>query len=821
MPGTQPGQVSQIESVSRCNNCHGNYASPNLPAEEPWFNWAGGMMAQASRDPLFWATMAIAEQDFDGSGDLCLRCHVPEGWLGGRSTPTDGSAMVAGDADGVQCDVCHRLTNPNGLEHVGVQTAPFLANDGGSPPTGYYGSSMYVIWDQSSKLGPYADAEARHQFLQSQFHRSADLCGTCHDVSNPVVGDLAHNHGAPEPLAPGTWSGVPGAPVDQKAAFNNFPYQYGVVERTYSEHKASALSQTLVSSFPSLPTDLRAPGGAIEKTYQAALLAGTGGNYADGAPRVFSCQSCHMRPTIGQGCNKNPPTRSDLPHHDQTGANYWVPDAIQYLDGLGQLRLGGGLTADQIAALNAGKARARQNLEDAASLAVTGNTLRIVNLTGHKLITGYPEGRRMWIRTRWYDAGGAPIAVDGAYGPITATIDGSPTPVDTLIDLHDPYTRVYEVHGAMTQEWATQLLGLGYPPGLPLAFDRMSGAVVATLDTLAAQAPGTHRETFHFVLNNTVASDDRIPPYGMGYDEARERNILPVPAAQYGSPGPGGSFDYWDDFTLDPPPGADHATIELLYQPTSWEYIQFLDLANTGQVAFLAAEGDRILDAWRQTGMAAPHPMASTTWTNAQPACGDGIDNDGDGLVDGADPGCAAPGDESEHGANACDDRLDNDGDGLRDFPDDLGCTSQQGLLEDDADGVPDAGDNCPDVANPGQEDFDGDSLGDACDADDDADGLLDAVETDTGTFVDANDTGTDPLDPDTDGDAFSDGDEVAAGTDPTDPASNPAAPVPSLTPAGAVLLAALLLAGAARVGRSPRPPARRRPHASRARTPR
>jgi hypothetical protein len=615
LPGTQPGQVSQIESVSRCNNCHGNFANPNVPAEEPWFNWAGGMMAHASRDPLFWATVAVAEQDFDGSGDLCLRCHVPEGWLAGRSTPTDGSAMLAGDADGVQCDVCHRLTNPDASEHLGVQTPPFLANDEGNPATGYYGSSMYVIWDQSAKLGPYADAAARHQFVQSQFHRSADLCGTCHDVSNPVVGDLAHNHGAQTPLPPGTWSGVPGSPVDQKAAFNNFPYQYGVVERTYSEHKASALSQTLVSDFANLPPDLRVPGGAIEKARQAALLAGTGGNYADGTPRFFSCQSCHMRPVVGQGCDKNPPVRSDLPHHDQTGANYWVPDAIQYLDGLGLLRLGGGLTADHVAALNAGKLRARQNLEDAASISVVGDVLRVVNLTGHKLITGYPEGRRMWIRTRWYDAAGVLLAVDGEYGPITAIIDGVPTQVDTLIDPGNPRTRVYEVHGAMTQEWANQLLGLGYPSTLPLAFDRQTGAVVATLGTLAGQAPGTYRETFHFVLNNTVARDTRIPPFGMSYDEARARNILPVPATQYGNPGPGGTFDYWDEVVLDPPTGADHATIELLYQPTSWEYIQFLDLANTGQVAFLANEGNQIRDAWLNTGMAAPHTMASAVWT--------------------------------------------------------------------------------------------------------------------------------------------------------------------------------------------------------------
>ncbi len=57
-----------------------------------------------------------------------------------------------------------------------------------------------------------------------------------------------------------------------------------------------------------------------------------------------------------------------------------------------------------------------------------------------------------------------------------------------------------------------------------------------TLGQLAAQAPGSYGETFHFVLNNTVAKDNRIPPYGFEYDEARVRNALPVPTTQYGIP---------------------------------------------------------------------------------------------------------------------------------------------------------------------------------------------------------------------------------------------------------------------------------------------
>lgn len=80
----------------------------------------------------------------------------------------------------------------------------------------------------------------------------------------------------------------------------------------------------------------------------------------------------------------------------------------------------------------------------------------------------------------------------------------------------------------MTQEWANQLLGLGCPASLPLSFDRVSGAVSYTLGQLAAQAPGTYHETSHFVLNNTVAKDNRIPTHGMTYEEARKRNALPV-----------------------------------------------------------------------------------------------------------------------------------------------------------------------------------------------------------------------------------------------------------------------------------------------------
>jgi hypothetical protein len=53
---------------------------------------------------------------------------------------------------------------------------------------------------------------------------------------------------------------------------------------------------------------------------------------------------------------------------------------------------------------------------------------------------------------------------------------------------------------------------------------------------------------------------------------------------------------------------------------------------------------------------------------------------------------------------------------------------------------------------------------------DSDGDGLLNSVETNTGSFVDENDTGTDPFDADSDDDGVEDGAEVALGTDLFDP---------------------------------------------------
>lgn len=77
--------------------------------------------------------------------------------------------------------------------------------------------------------------------------------------------------------------------------------------------------------------------------------------------------------------------------------------------------------------------------------------------------------------------------------------------------------------------------------------------------------------------------------------------------------------------------------------------------------------------------------------------------------------------------------------------------TAPGNIQDSDGDGASDYGDNCQALYNPDQADPDKDDLGNDCDADDDNDGLTDTQEAQIGT---------DPFNPDTDGDGYGDGED-------------------------------------------------------------
>ncbi len=547
-PGSQPAVVGpsfdEILPSVYCQSCH-------VPGTDdvPVFNrWEGSAMANAARDPLFWAGMAIANQDVQDVGDLCIRCHAPKGWLEGRSTPTDGSALTLDDRDGITCNFCHRMVDP--VFKPGISPAvdeailADLSSNGLLPVNLFNGS--YIVDPVDRRRGPFDiiaalgfDPHSSGGPTQiSPYHKSSDLCGNCHDVSNPaftrteddqyVVNTLGQEH-----------------PTLDK--YDMFP-----VERTYSEW--------LMSSFADGPIDMT-------------------GRFGGDDPLVSTCQDCHMPTASKQGCSFGP-VRADMPQHDFSGGSTWMLDAVLNLN-----------PSDNIdpKAIAASKARSISMLQRAATveLSQVGCYLevRVINQTGHKLPTGYPEGRRMWLNVQFTDVLGDPVAERGFYDGLTA-------------DLTTADTKVYEAHLGIDDAVAA---ATGVPAGV----------------------------SFHFALNNLVIKDNRIPPRGFTNAEFADIQASPI-GIDYAD------GEYWDDTRFFVPPGSTDATVTLYYQSSSKEYIEFLLNENVTNT-----DGQILYDQWVLTGMSAPIDMATQVIALAPHAGGDYDGSGGVDLLDYAEfPGC-------------------------------------------------------------------------------------------------------------------------------------------------------------------------------------
>ncbi|HJP01443.1 MAG TPA: multiheme c-type cytochrome [Planctomycetota bacterium] len=510
-PGSQPlSLVDPIQPAQNCSSCHGYFD----PEQEPFERWKHSLMAQSMRDPIFHACLAIVEQDLGSGGDLCLRCHTPTGWLDGRSRPTDGSALDPnlGDFDGVNCHFCHRMVDPvytpgeDPAEDVAIH-----ASVGPVPADPH--SAQYIVDPFDRRRGPF-DLGPNffwHEWLESPFHQQASLCGTCHDVSNPAF--------SRNPQTGAYELNALDAPHPTQEKRDEFP-----VERTFSEWASS--------DFAERPVELR-------------------NRYGGNTTAYATCQDCHMPDTTGEACapGLGGELRDDLPQHDFNGGNTWVLNAIRSLYPDSETGMTPEGAADSIA-------RSRAMLVAGLDLDVFERdnelVVRLINQTGHKLPTGYPEGRRMWINVRFIGPGGALLGEHGHYDPVSAELTHN--------------TTVFE-----------QTLGL---------------------DAAMAQATGLPvGESFHFALNNVVLFDNRIPPRGFTLDGFKAAQAEPV-----GEDYP--EEYYWHDSAFLVPPRSIRALVSVYYQTTSREYIEFLRDENTttnaGQIAY---------DQWVLHGKSAPATM--------------------------------------------------------------------------------------------------------------------------------------------------------------------------------------------------------------------
>jgi hypothetical protein len=287
-----------------------------------------------------------------------------------------------------------------------------------------------------------------------------------------------------------------------------------------------------------------------------------------------TCQNCHMPASEdpeATACSYRINNRTgNLPVHAFVGGNTWVPGIVKGEFGAGLDQSGSNRTASLQQTID----WSRGLLGTAAALDTTISSytpptgsvpgamalsIKVTNLTGHKLPTGYAEGRRMWLNVQVRDANGGLVFESAAYDPATAEL------------AQDPQARVYEV-----------LQGIWNYHG------------TGTCDIENA----SNQKMFHFVLNDCIARDSRIPPLGFAPATAADPNGYDLRPVGYTypetSPGSGVLVNYdTATYTLAVPPGTVTpltATARLYYQTASNYYIEFLrdEAVNEG----FAAEND-------------------------------------------------------------------------------------------------------------------------------------------------------------------------------------------------------------------------------------
>jgi MYXO-CTERM domain-containing protein len=459
--------TNPLIEASNCTFCH-DFENPVAqiadPPVSPYRSWQGSMMANAARDPVFWAGIGVADQDAPGTTDLCIRCHSPRAFVEGNGAATTIDELTPQQQAGVECELCHRA-----MEDPGVPA----------------GNAAYTLDDTLvngvvPRRGPWDFTDGvevpPHPFLTDGYLGTSRLCGTCHDVTTSAerVDDMGNGLGVP---------------------FNE--------QRTYREWTNSA--------------------------------------YGTPGPDFASCQDCHMPalPDVA-GCFAH--SAQGITHatggrrHDLLGANRFMIGLLKQEYGSA-----GANTVFDIYYDNA-MAQMANFLQTAASLDVVtpsevdlaagldGITVTVTNNTGHKLPSGYSEGRVMWIEVLGtYD--GEVVYSSGAWDQ-TAGIE------------QDPQLHTYEAIG---EEWAT----------------------------------GTE---FHLLLNNHWVVDSRIPPLGllpdMETDPVGDRYELQMdgtwPNFDEHSYAFDGLPDLADATPADPDDDVLELTVRLRYLINTPEYVDFL-----------------------------------------------------------------------------------------------------------------------------------------------------------------------------------------------------------------------------------------------------
>jgi hypothetical protein len=362
------------------------------------------------------------------------------------------------------------------------------------------GDGQYTISSRSAKRSRRGNAPGGgHQVIRTSYVASADSCAICHSLFNPT--EDGHDEDG-----------------------NVLPVVY-YEQRTYEEW---------------LDSDFSKAGGE-------------------------TCIDCHMTTTRGEAA-EGAPVYDDLKVHDFVGGNRFALDAVAILDR--------NVFSPSGVELRAAREWADRSLARAASLEITepssqrlslqsGDTaslgVRLTNLTGHKLPSGYPEGRRVYMEVSITMDGQDKQIVSGRWDQATGDL------------VRDEQLRSYDTeHGRVMN--------------------------------------GVSRREHSLILMNQIISDTRLPPRGFMPDPSRP-DMIPA-GRDYGS----GPYRHYDDHTYElvapdvPMATTGTVTVRAMYQATDGETVRYLLQRANG-----TEEGNKLEQVWEALGHAPPREMVSVS----------------------------------------------------------------------------------------------------------------------------------------------------------------------------------------------------------------
>ncbi|MBM4292060.1 MAG: hypothetical protein FJ138_11960 [Deltaproteobacteria bacterium] len=401
---------SYFTTSPACALCHSN--SPRAtamrdPAGEelgPFNLWQGSAMANASRDPFWWAQVSAevaaapgAQEQIEGE---CVRCHAPmlsevaratasrEGKMSDLKARTDPAAV---GLDGVACTTCHQILPSN------LRT-----------PESFSGG--FEIGTERKIFGPHRDPatapmvnHVRYTPTYADHVRESALCATCHTLLRAL----------PPEQGGGVFAEQTPYLEWRNSVYNN--------EHNSPAPEAAACQDCHMPTYDDQGAPLRTriarspPGGdfLIDPREPFGQHTFVGANTV--LPQILKAERATLKPQA-------------------------TDEAFDLITDLARDRLASSALV-QVRDLRVEGAQARF-------------TVALTSFAGHKVPTGYPA-RRAWLKVEVLGEGDAPLFVSGAHdargrilnaagAPLDAEKAGAPFEPHHAVITSDAQVQIYE-----------------------------------------------------------------------------------------------------------------------------------------------------------------------------------------------------------------------------------------------------------------------------------------------------------------------------------------------------------------------------------------